>query len=287
MDGNGDDICTITDDIKLCLMTDPNAGADQNVCGTSTVLEGNAVNSNANEVGTWSQISGPTTVTFSPDISTPTPTVTNMIASETGIEYIFRWTIQNSVCTDFDDISITTFEAPTISAGADQELCGQTTTTLTGTTSSSTGVWSIADNGGDTNIAIDASGNVTNMDEGTCYTFRWTVDNTCVVTDDVQVCNISSPSAGISQQICATTTQLSANTPSVGTGQWYLSSFSCASDAIFNPLDPNTGVANLQGGITYEFVWVISNGSCSESDTLQVIIDPTPIDIDAGADQQL
>ncbi|MGB0930166.1 MAG: hypothetical protein ACPGVB_05290, partial [Chitinophagales bacterium] len=286
-DGNGDDICTVTDDLQICMMTDPDAGIDQNVCGTSTTLEGNTVNAATSEVGTWSQVSGATSVTFSPDVNTPTVTVTNMITSETGIPYVFRWTIENSVCTDFDDVSVTAFEAPIISAGEDQELCNVSSTTLTGTTSSSTGVWSITDDGEDLDVAIDAAGNVTNMDEGTCYTFTWTVDNGCVVTDDVQVCVIGGADAGTDQQICASSTQLSANTPVVGTGQWFNSSNSDASDAIFNPLDPNTGVANLQSGLTYEFVWVISNGSCDARDTVQVVIDNNPMNANAGNDQQL
>ena len=286
-DGDGNDVCTVTDDIQICLMTDPDAGSDQNVCGTSTTLAGNAVNAATGEVGTWSQVSGPTIVSFSPDINTPTTTISNMIATDTGIEYVLRWTIENSVCTDSSEVTITAFEEPTISAGADQELCGVTTTTLTGTTSASTGTWSIANNGGDADVAIDASGNITNMDEGTCYTFTWTVNNTCIVTDDVQVCVIDNPNAGADQNICATTAQLTANNPAVGNGQWYISSNSDASDAIFNPLDPNTGVANLQGGLTYEFVWEISNGTCTDRDTMQIIVDASPLTVSAGNDQQL
>lgn len=71
--------------------TTPDAGDDQVICGVlSAVLEGNtALVGN----GTWSQVSGPGTISF----TDPTNPVSPITASDYGT-YVLRWAITNGAC---------------------------------------------------------------------------------------------------------------------------------------------------------------------------------------------
>ncbi|MGB0932589.1 MAG: hypothetical protein ACPGVB_17525, partial [Chitinophagales bacterium] len=220
--------------------------------------------------------------TFNPN--DPTTGVANLQA---GQSYTLTWTVTNGSCSATDEVVISVNADPaTVSAGNDQELCNAATTTLTGTTSAGTGVWSISDDAGDIDVAIVANtGAVSGMDAGNCYTFLWTVtDGSCTASDEVEVCVSEQPTAiaGNDQQVCATTTQLAATPATVGIGVWTLTS---GAGVTFDSNNPTTGVADLQPG-TYEFTWTITNGACSASDIVEIVVNEEPI-VSAGNDQQL
>lgn len=262
--------CTVFEEIGVCVLTEPTAGADQDVCGDSTTLEGNAPQ-NAGETGTWTQISGPGIATFIPNANDPGATVTDMTTEQT---YVFRWTIDNGTCSLFDEVTLNTFEAPIISAGPDQELCNVLMTNLAGSTNFGTGSWTTT-SGANIVDPTDANTAVNGLVAGNCYNFDWTVDNggVCTIMESMQVCVIEAADAGPDQQICALTTQLAANTPTIGTGQWSLIQ---GDGAVFNPLDPQTAVTNLTQGETYVFQWTISGNTCVLSDTVEILIYDTP-----------
>lgn len=93
-----------------------NAGVDQNICNKPAV---NLVGS-ANGTGTvlWTQISGPTAVTFTSSTNRIT-TATNLSA---GV-YVFRYTLTHPTCGGFDEITVTNFGLPVAKAGTDFTLC--------------------------------------------------------------------------------------------------------------------------------------------------------------------
>ncbi|TAH28910.1 MAG: gliding motility-associated C-terminal domain-containing protein, partial [Cytophagales bacterium] len=85
------------------------AGSDKELCGASIVTM-TAVPVTAG-VGTWSQIEGPNTATFS-NVNNPSATANGLIG---GI-YRFRWTVANGVCiTTTDDVLVTNVPTPNTS----------------------------------------------------------------------------------------------------------------------------------------------------------------------------
>lgn len=86
-----------------------NAGTDQVLCGVVTAtLAGNTATIGT---GTWTQTSGPGTITF----ADPGNPLTGITASVYGI-YVLRWTIANAPCTDsFDEVTVTFSPKPVTS----------------------------------------------------------------------------------------------------------------------------------------------------------------------------
>jgi len=94
------------------------AGADQLICNTSAVLQGN--DPGTSEKGEWKQISGPNTATLSGS-TTPSINAYDLIAGS----YQFSWTISNGACPSSADTVIINVR-PTITAanaGSDTVIC--------------------------------------------------------------------------------------------------------------------------------------------------------------------
>jgi len=99
-------IITIT---VLSVVTIANAGADQHLCGvTSITLSANQPLSGS---GTWTQIAGPTAGTFS-----NTTAYNSSVSGLTPGTYQFRWTISNGICTSSQDDVIVEITAPLVNA---------------------------------------------------------------------------------------------------------------------------------------------------------------------------
>lgn len=168
------------------LPTPSNAGANAEVCGLSTNLQGN---NPAVGTGSWSLVSGPGTATFS-NVNLYNTLVT-VTASGT---YVFRWTISTGgICPDSqDEVEISFIPQPTTSnAGPNQFLCATFTTNLAANTPTvGTGLWTQVS--GPTGLVISEPDNpqslLTASQYGT-YILRWTISNgICPAsTDDVQV----------------------------------------------------------------------------------------------------
>ncbi len=272
-----DNLCTLTDEVEVCVESMPiaDAGLDQNICSTETSL--NALQPNIG-TGTWTLVNGNAT------IAEPNNPNTNLSNLEEGSTYQIIWTVTNGFCTEADTVQILVdFDLLTLDAGADQNICGVATTTLNGTQSSGTGLWSTI-----SNATIDPNtGEVSNMESGTCYTFTYTVtDNLCTLTDEVEVCVESMPiaDAGLDQNICNTETTLNALQPNIGTGTWTLVN---GNATIAEPNNPNSTLTNLMDGNTYELIWTVTNGFCTEADTVQILVDFDLLTLNAGADQNI
>lgn len=222
------------------------AGEDQVICGVadpySATLDANAATP---ATGTWTQISGPATVSFA-NVNLANTTVP-LTAYGT---YVFRWTItQNSCATTYDEMSLTLTEPPTEAlAGLDIDICGSLSTTLSANTpSAGTGLWSYTTNGTGTlsfsPSASDPNATVTATEAGV-YQLVWTISNgTCTPSfDEIVVTFDATPTtaaAGTDIDQCGTTSvNLLANTPVVGTGFWsqtsgiYTATFVDATDQI-------------------------------------------------------
>lgn len=173
-------------DIPTCNTTVADAGADQTgapTCGLTTVT----LNGNAPTVGTgsWTKVSGTGGTFANANLRNTTFTGT------AGLTYVLRWTISNGTCpTSTDDVTITFNRNPTVAnAGADQNLCIITSTTLAGNAPSiGTGIWSVVSGAATITTSTLPTSTVTGLVAGTSATLRWTISNSCSTsTDDVVI----------------------------------------------------------------------------------------------------
>ncbi|HOY48369.1 MAG TPA: gliding motility-associated C-terminal domain-containing protein, partial [Flavobacteriales bacterium] len=271
---------SVSDDVSIVVQNPPstaNAGSDQTICSSTTTL---AASTPAVGNGTWTVVSG--FATFS-NANSPTSDVSGLNSGTT----VLRWTITNGVCTSTsDDVSIFVTSAPaTPSAGLDQTICSSTTSL---SASPSGGIWTLSSGSGTIVNASSATTSVTGLTTGTSV-FRWTIDGgTCPdVWDEVSITIQALPTtsaAGQDQTICSTSATLSANAPSIGSGQWSLIS---GSGTFANASLPNSTISGLGTG-TNVLRWTISNGVCQAStDDVTITVDANPVTPSAGIDQTI
>ncbi|MFZ4707611.1 MAG: T9SS type A sorting domain-containing protein, partial [Bacteroidales bacterium] len=223
--------------------------------------------------------------------SSPTSTFTGTA----GSTYTLRWTISNSPCTaSTDDVTITFNRAPTTAAaGPDQtgsSTCGLTQVTLAANAPSvGTGAWSIISGSGGTVTTPSSPTSTFTGTAGSTYTLRWTISNSpCTAsTDDVVVTFNQEPTtanAGTDNvSTCGLTTiTLAANTPTVGTGAWSITSGTGGSFGnVSSPASTFTGEDNY----AYTLRWTISNSPCTASfDEVDVKFNMAAV-VTAGPDQ--
>ncbi|MCU0429083.1 MAG: glycosyl hydrolase family 8 [Cytophagaceae bacterium] len=272
-----------TDDVvitRLAAPTTANAGADQTVCGLTATLSGNTPTVGT---GAWSVVTG--AATFS-NASSASSTVT----ITTGTTATLRWTVSNGVCTpSTDDVVITGVSAPSVSnAGADQTICAATATLAANVPSVGTGSWSVVSGTATITTATSAASTVTGIGTG-AVTLRWTISNApCVAsTDDVIITRQAAPStanAGADQTICAATTTLDGNIPTVGTGAWSVVSGTATITTASSATSTVTGIG--VGSVTLR--WTVSNGVCTPStDDVVITRNAAPTVANAGADQSV
>ncbi len=252
-----------------------NAGPDKETCNGETTLA--AVNP-AVGTGSWSIISG--SGTFSNTLQNDA-TVTNIDLNGN----IYRWTVQFAACSNYDEVTVTN-NYVSASAGADQTVCG-TTSTLNGNQpqSGETGKWQvIAGTSTVTNTNIYNSG-VTGLVSGS-NKFRWTISKgSCEDYDDIEITNNLYPaSASVSgpSDICDDFASIIGNTPPTGGyGYWSIVS----GNGIFdNSLDLSTVVRNLATG-TNSIRWTLNKSGCEDYDDIQ--INRNSVFADAGADRNV
>lgn len=275
------------DEVTITVYDNPtvaNAGPAQTICSATATLAGNTANIGT---GNWTQVSGPSTAAISSPAA-PNTTVTGLIPGA----YVFRWTITNGTCpATQSDVIITVTAIPTVAdAGPDQSLCNVTSTILAANTATTgTGIWT--QTGGPSvslSNAAQPNASISGLSAGS-YSFQWTIANgVCPSTQDVVQINIYDPAtvadAGPAQTICGTTALMAANTATIGTGLW--TQISGATATIVNPGLSTTNINGLAVG-NYSFQWTITNGACSSSANVNIVISSGPSAANAGPDQSL
>jgi gliding motility-associated-like protein len=278
------DGCSSTfDDVTVVLESEPtsaNAGADQDVCGVSTTL---AANTPTVGSGAWTIVSG-AGGSFGNAAS-----ANSTFSGVSGTVYTLQWTISNGTCTPSSDQVVITLpaSATTATAGADQSICGLSTTLAGNTPVVGSGAWTVVSGAGGVFSNSASPATTFSGTGGQTYVLRWTISDACSSTfDEVSIALTNPPStasAGTDIAVCGTSTTLAGNTPSSGTGSW--SVVSGAGATIGNTslaTSSFTGVA----GTSYVLRWTISSGSCAvSSDDVAVTLTPLPTVATAGADQ--
>lgn len=287
---------TVYDTVVIVVSAQPttsSAGTMQIVpCNsTSATLAGNLV---VHGKGTWSQISGPSTVTFT-DVNSPTTGVSPLVNGA----YMFRWTISGgsgcAVTQSTSEVLVSSVLPTTANAGNDQAVCFGSTVQLQGNAiqNSENGTWTVSPSAG---VVFSDPGNptstVTGLAANTTYTFTWTIANGCgtsadtvdVVTNNTQGADAE---AGVDQcQPTGTNTiTLDGNDPTPGTGLWTQTGGAAAT--ITDATLFNTTVTGLSDG-DYAFKWTVSNVGCTDGeDTVAITIAPTITVAQTGPDQSL
>lgn len=166
------------DQVVINVVTNPiaaNAGADQNICGTSATLSANQAGLGT---GTWSLVSGSGTV------ANPNDPASTVLGLGNGAN-VFRWTISNAPCpASFDEVTINATPGNVnANAGNDRVLCGSTAFLNGIAPVTGFGVWSVVSG----SAVIAEPGNpvtlVTNLGPG-ANTLAWTVTSgNCSASD--------------------------------------------------------------------------------------------------------
>src|SRR3989339_639159 len=175
-------------------------------------------------------------------------------------------------------------EPPPVNAGADASVCAFSYL-LQGAVTGAIASWEMVSGPGTAIFANtnNASTMVTVSLPG-IYTFQLSaVAGTCNSSDIINISFLSEPSAnaGSDDQVCGLVYTLQANSPGTGTsGNW-----SCADAGVIfaNPQSNSSSVTVSSAGV-YSFVWTVSNGTCSEADTVQVHFINVPVP-NAGTNQ--
>ncbi|MFN5458681.1 MAG: hypothetical protein ACK5AY_02105, partial [Bacteroidota bacterium] len=267
--------------------TTANAGADQSNCNNSTfTLVGNNPTTGS---GVWSVTSGSATITTPSQFNS---TVTGVTA---GSSVTLTWTITNGNCSaSTDQVLLTNFQIPTVAnAGVDKFNCNNGTFNMTGNTPTvGTGQWTVVSGTASITTPSSPGTAVTGVPAGSTATLRWTISNgNCTESNDEVVLSnnsqTSAANAGPDQSgasMCGVTTaNLSANTPSVGTGAWSI--VSGTGGTITTPSSP-TSTFSGTAGTTYVLRWTISNSPCTAStDDVTITFQQNSTVASAGADQ--
>lgn len=277
-------ITNIQNPLSVRTVSPANAGLPQTKCGNTVTLSATIPNIGT---GSWSVVSGPNTPIIVSPVS-PTTVVNGLIIGT----YTFRWTVQNNPCLSTSDVVVNIVSGPTAAnAGPDQAGCKITTANLQGNIPVlGTGQW-IQSGGSPATILNSnlANTSVSGLQPGV-YRFRWVIsfENCTPTADEIQITVYDDPSlsnAGLDQTICASVVNLSAQTPTIGSGRWYFIN-GPNTPVITNPLSASSTVTGLVTG-SYQFRWEVTNGPCAASnDTVLITITGLPSIANAGPDQQ-
>ncbi|WP_170110682.1 T9SS type B sorting domain-containing protein [Flavilitoribacter nigricans] len=279
-------VYTVTiEDVNGCLAVDSgdvleipgptaNAGPDQTICsGESTTLSATATGGTGPYTFLWEPGGAGTTITVSPTEST----VYNVTATDT------------QGCEDVDQVIVRVVAAPQPpDAGPDQSLCAGETASLQGTIGgdpAGPGVWSASVAGGtfspDANT-LDAT--YTPPAGATTVTLTLTTTNGTAecpnLSDDMIITYTAAPTldAGPDQAICAgeeiTLTAVATGGAGSYTFQW-------------EPGGAGASITVSPATTTIYDVTVTDAQGCTDTDRVQVSVNPSPATPDAGPDQSL
>ena len=273
--------------------TTANAGVAQTITTATTA----SLTATGSAVGTWSLVSGPTTITFSPSTNAASVTASGLTVDGT---YTFLYTVTGvSPCIDATSTVNVVKATPTCTtpatanAGTDQTITTATTAALTGS-GTSVGTWTVQTKPAAATVAFSPSTNAASVTasgltvDGT-YTFLYTVTGVSPCVNATSTVNVvkSTPTcttpttanAGTAQTITsATTAALTGTGTAVGT--WMLQTQPTGATVTFSP-SANAASVTTSGLTvigTYTFKYTVTGVSpCVDaSSTVDVVKSTAP-----------
>lgn len=227
--------------------------------------------------GTWTKVSGPGNVTFSPDNHSPTAKVTVTAYGS----YVFRWTEVNGPCTSRASVTVVFAQQVSADAGEGGDECDRTFV-LNAVPGPGTGTWSKA--GGPGIASFTPNQNQYNatvtVSEMGAYDFAWTeVNSNCTSVDIIRVTFHSPPSisAGPDASVCKGS---SIRLQATGSGTFLWS----PGGLLDNPTVPDP-LATLTATTVFT-VTLTDQWNCRNSDQVTIDVRDKPV-ADAGPDQTL
>jgi gliding motility-associated-like protein len=159
--------------------TKAQAGADQTICGDSTLLEGNLPMIGT---GVWTSISGSSAIK-QPD-SSQTP-VLNMQAGQ----HLFVWTISNGTCVSSDTMQVSAWLMPNAFAGVDSSICptDEEFKLYASDSGAVTSTWSVLMGNAIVNDTADAQSVVSGFSPGLNILLYTVSNGPCVYSDSLQI----------------------------------------------------------------------------------------------------
>ncbi|MFN0255901.1 DUF7507 domain-containing protein [Pedobacter ureilyticus] len=243
--------------------------------------------------GTWTQTEGAGGAVIT-DIHNPTSTVTGLMAGR----YKFRWTITGSSCSTSSSAELTVNlsdpAAPAI-AGADQTICGVSTTLDATPVSSGTGRWVVVSGPNIPTFASTANPrtSISNLVYGR-YELQWITSGGLFCgdnSDNVIITVREAANAGADQNLC-NVNSVSLNGNSNSTGTWTATNWpgypAVTNQPTITTVGSNAAIANVVASGNYTFRYTIAdNGTCADVDEVTYNISTPPTIADAGPDQEL
>jgi gliding motility-associated-like protein len=250
-----------------------NAGQGGNNCGLEFYL--NALPSAG--TGTWTRVSGPGTVSFSPDNHDPAARATVTVYGT----YVFRWTEVNGPCTGTATVTVSFYEQNSANAGNGGNECDRNFV-LNAIPGSGTGTWTKFSGPGDATFTPNPNqynATVTVSQWGD-YDFAWTeVTNSCSSVDIIRVGFHAPPSinAGPDAEVCSGN---SVRLQAQGSGTFLWS----PGNLVDNPAAQDPLASPV--ATTVFTVTLTDQYNCRNSDQVTVEVRERPL-ADAGPDQTL
>ncbi|PIP55299.1 MAG: hypothetical protein COX07_00675 [Bacteroidetes bacterium CG23_combo_of_CG06-09_8_20_14_all_32_9] len=270
-DNNG---CMGIDSITITVSPVPvaYAGADDSICGLVYTL--NATPSIG--TGLWSMLDGTGTLNFS-DSTSAASAVT---ASQYGTYNIIWQETFGPSCTDIDTVQITFIQQPVSNAGADDTLCGLTTT-LQAFPSAGNGYWTQISGPG-TTMFNDNSNAITNInvDIFGMYSYQWFENNSfgCTDADTVNISFDVVPSPNFLPSDtggCSPFSVTFINSTTGGTSYyWNYSDGEQSTDINPAHIFTNSGTSDI---VYYIEMIATSTYGCKDSITHQLTVYPFPV----------
>jgi trimeric autotransporter adhesin len=271
---NGQCSSNSTIGVNFYLQPVANAGSGGNNCGL-----GFHFNASMNTgLGTWSKVSGPGNVSFSPDANTSNALVT---VTDFGT-YTFSWTVTNGTCSNTSNVTVVFIQQISADAGPGGDSCSKDFRLNALVPATGTGTWSKVTGPG---VAVFTPDNhqanaLVTVDKFGSYDFAWTVVNsTCTSSGSATVVFHDLPliNAGKDTAMCkGNSIQLLA----VGTGDvtWTPSAF-VSNPNILNPVATPDTSTTFTINLTDQY-------GCKNSDDILIVV-KDPLIADAGPDQVL
>jgi gliding motility-associated-like protein len=228
-------------------------------------------------IGTWTKVSGPGNVAFTPNANTP-----NALVAVTAYgSYTFRWTVVNGTCSNSATVSVNFIQQAAANAGSGGSECDRDFI-FNAVTTAGTGTWTKVSGPGNAVFSPDShqpNAKVT-VDQFGTYRFAWTVVNiTCTSSDVVDVVFHALPSinAGTDTEVCKGGS-IQLNAQGVGTYAWSPAAL-VNNPAIRNPIATPVTSTTFTVVLTDQF-------GCKNSDGVLVEVREKTV-AEAGPDQLL
>ncbi len=268
-DNNG---CSGNDNIQVTVFENPvaDAGNDDSVCGLEIDLSANP----SIGTGTWTQHSGPGTLSFD-NIHSATTSVT---ADTYGL-YELAWTESfGAGCVSTDIIQIRFTEQPNANAGLDGGICGYTYQ-LEAVPSVGSSTWSVLSGVG--NLTFDdilsPTSEITSDVYGD-YQLLWTEDNGfgCIDTDTVVVSFNLVPVPAFSPIDTSGCTPFKVNFVNQSTGEtmYHWDFGNGNTSTLENPQETFVNTGNTD--VTYEIELIVNNPGCGDTIKHSLTVFPSP-----------